>query len=122
MVYSYGLSPRDILEFEQLEGVSIGAAWARFIHLCASGPGSFLPDDVMVYPFCMGLDMDAAQDLDITAGGSFAQKTLVEGRAILDILLENSSLLTYRNKPRQESESIHESLSSAEPEPLTSTS
>jgi hypothetical protein len=63
--------PGDILEFEQLEE-SIGVVWARFIRLCASGPGSFLPDDVLLYVFCMGLDMDAAQDLDIAVGGPFA--------------------------------------------------
>jgi hypothetical protein len=92
--------PRDVLEFEQLEEESIGATWARFICLCASGPSSFLPDDVLLYVFFMGLDMDAAQDLDIVVGGSFAHKTLA-GREILDSLLENSSLLTYHNKPRQ---------------------
>jgi hypothetical protein len=74
--------PGDILEFKQLEEESIGVAWARFRHPCASGPVSFLPDDVMLYAFCMSIDMDAAQDLDIAAGGSFAHKTLVEGRAI----------------------------------------
>jgi hypothetical protein len=58
----------------------------------------------------MGLDMDAAQDLDITAGGLFAHKTLVEGRAIQDSLLEKSLFPTDHNEPLQESDSIHESL------------
>jgi hypothetical protein len=70
----------------------------------------------------MSIDMDTAQDLDITAGGSFARKTLVEGRAILDSFLGNSFFPTSHNEPCQKSESIHESLSTAEPEPLTSTS
>jgi hypothetical protein len=77
----------DILEFEQLKEESIGAVWARFRCLCASRPGSFPPNDVLLYAFCMSIDMDAAQDLDITAGGSFAHKTLVEGRAIQDSFL-----------------------------------
>jgi hypothetical protein len=47
---------------------------------------------------------------------------LEEVREILEGLLENSSLLTFHNEPRQESESIHESLSVAELEPFTSTS
>jgi hypothetical protein len=59
--------------------------------------------------------MDAAQDLDITAGGSFAHKTLVEGRAIQDSFLENYLFPNGHNEPRQKSESIHESLSTAEP-------
>jgi hypothetical protein len=114
--------PEDILEFEQLEGESIGAAWARFIRLCASRPDPFLPDDVLLYTFCLGLDMDAGQDLNITAGGSFARKTLVEGTGILDNLLEKSFFPTDHNVPHQESESIHESLSTAEPAPMVSTS
>jgi hypothetical protein len=93
--------PGDILEFEQLEE-SIGAVWARFIRFCASRPGSFLPDDVLLYAFCMGLDMNAAQDHDIAAGGSFAHKTLVLGRAILGSLLENSFFPTDHIKPHQE--------------------
>jgi hypothetical protein len=60
--------------------------------------------------------------LDIITGGSFEDKTTKERREILDGLLENSSLLTCHNEPHQELESIHESLSAAEPEPLTSTS
>jgi hypothetical protein len=109
--------PGDILEFKQLEE-SIGVAWARFIHLCASRPSSFLPNDVLLYAFFMGLEMDVTQDLDIVAGGSFAYKTLVEGRAILNSLLENYSLPTDHNEPHQESDSIHESLSIAELEPF----
>jgi hypothetical protein len=60
--------------------------------------------------------------LDAIAGGALTKKTSKEGREILDSLLENSFLLTGHNEPRQESKSIHESLSTAEPEPLTSTS
>jgi hypothetical protein len=70
--------PGDILEFEQLKEESIGAVWARFKCLCASGPSSFLPNDVLLYAFCMSIDMDASQDLDIAVGGSFTHKTLVE--------------------------------------------
>jgi hypothetical protein len=114
--------PEDILEFKQLEGESIGAAWARFIRLCASRPDPFLPDDVLLYTFCLGLDMDAGQDLNIAAGGSFARKTLVEGTGIIDNLLENSFFPTDHNVPHRESESIHESLSTAEPAPMVSTS
>jgi hypothetical protein len=72
--------PGNILEFEQLKEESIGSAWARFRHLYASGPGSFLLNDVLLYAFYMNINMDAAQDLDIAAGGSFAHNTLVEGR------------------------------------------
>ena len=39
----------------------------------------------------MGLNNDIAQELDITAGGSFAYKTTSEGVALLDHILENTS-------------------------------
>ena len=50
--YSFSLTERidslpiDILDFEQLEKESIGAAWARFSHLLASIPNMSIPDEV----------------------------------------------------------------------------
>ena len=41
--------------------------------------------------FWLGLINDTAQQLDITAGGSFAYKTTSEGVALLDRILENTS-------------------------------
>jgi hypothetical protein len=102
--------PGDILEFKQLKE-STGLVWTRFRHLCASRPSSFLPDDVLLYAFCISVDKDTAQDLDIAARGSFTHKNLVEGRAILDSFLENSFFPTDHNEPHLESDSIHGSLS-----------
>ena len=62
----------------------------------------------------MGLDMDSANDLDIAAGGSFMHRTPIEGRKILDHILENSSFVAYPCEPQQESQSHLESPSSAE--------
>jgi hypothetical protein len=67
--------------------------------------------------------MKSALNLDVATGGSFVHKTLIEGREILDHLLENSSFLTDHNEPRRkESESRHDSLSTAKSElsPFTS--
>ena len=71
--------PISILDFEKLEE-SLGAAWARFLHLLVSTLGPSLPIDVSLYIFCMGLDMDPALDLDVIAGGLFVEKTPMEGR------------------------------------------
>ena len=65
----------DILAFEQLEKESLGAAWARFSHLLASSPDWSIPDDISLYIFYTGLDMDSADDLDIAARGSFVHRT-----------------------------------------------
>ena len=78
--------PVDILEFEQLDKESIGAAWARFLRLLASSLDMSIPNDVSLYIFCLCLDMKSTLDLNITIGGSFARETLTEGREILDCL------------------------------------
>jgi hypothetical protein len=58
--------------------------------------------------------MKSSLDLDIAAKNSFAHKTPMEGREILDHLLENSSFPTDHNEPhREKSESRHASLSTA---------
>jgi hypothetical protein len=80
--YSFSLTERieslpiDILSFEQLEKECLGAAWARFSRLLASSQDLSIPDDVSLDIFCSGLDMKSALDLDVTAGDSFANKTL----------------------------------------------
>ena len=48
--------PIDILDFEQLEKESIGAAWARFLRLLAISLDLSIPDDVSLNIFCSGLD------------------------------------------------------------------
>ena len=74
--------PIDILNFEQVEKESIGAACARFLRLLTSSPDLYIPEDVSLDIFCSGLDMKSALDLDIIAGGSFAHTTPMEGREI----------------------------------------
>ena len=57
--YSFSL-PIDILNFEQLEKESIGAAWARFSCLLTSIPDMSIPDEVSLNVFYSGLDMKTA--------------------------------------------------------------
>ena len=66
-------------------------AWARFSQLTHAGPDLSIPDHVLLQHFWLGLNNDIAQQLDITAGGSFAYKTTSEGVALLDRILENTS-------------------------------
>jgi hypothetical protein len=91
--------PIDILDFEQLEKESIGAAWATFARLSASSPDLSIPNDIPLDIFCSCLDMKSTLDLDITAGGSFAPKTPTKARVILDCLLRNSSFPNDHNEP-----------------------
>ena len=57
----------DILDLEQLEKESIGAAWARFSRLLASIPDMSIPDEVSLNVFYSGLDMETALELDDSA-------------------------------------------------------
>ena len=46
-----GSLPRAILDFEQGEKESVGAAWARFSMLLHNGPDLSLPDSVQLHLF-----------------------------------------------------------------------
>src|SRR6185436_15783248 len=127
--YSFSLTERidslpiDILDFEQLEKESIGAAWARFSRILASIPDTSIPDEVSLEVFYLGLDMETALELDDASGGLFLHTTLEERRDILDSFFDDSFFSTDHNEPRQEeSTSSHESLSTPESEPSSSTS
>ena len=127
--YSFSLTeridslPTDILGFEQLEKESIGAAWARFLRLLAFSPDMSIPNEVSLNVFYLGLDMKSALELDVASGGWFGHTTLAEGRNILDSFLENSFFATDHSEPcREESALSHESPSTPESEPSSSTS
>ena len=67
--------------------------------------------------------METALELDDASGGWFAHTTPKEGRHILDSFLEDSFFSTDHSEPRrEESASSHESLSTPESEPSSSTS
>ena len=82
---------KEIRDFRQDEKETLGIAWARFSQLTHAGPDLSIPDHVLLQHFWLGLNNDTAQQLDITAGGSFAYKTTSEGVALLDRILENTS-------------------------------
>jgi hypothetical protein len=96
-----GSLPRVILDFEQHEKESIGAAWARFSMLLHAIPNFSLPDGVILHLFCTGLDIDADLCLDMIAGGRFTHKTMMEQVEFLEhfITIQTSSVI--RTEPLQ---------------------
>ena len=46
---------------------------------------------MLLQHFWLGLSKESALQLDITAGGSFTHKTIAEGEALLDRIIENTS-------------------------------
>jgi hypothetical protein len=49
-----------------------------------------MPDHVLLQQFHCGLSKEATLFLDVSSGGSFSHKTISEGKAILDKILENT--------------------------------
>ena len=64
--------------------------------------------------FYIGLDMESVFYLDIAAGGSFSNKTLSEGREILDRITEKTSFVANAGSSQEEHTSSHEDILAAE--------
>ena len=111
---------KDIICFQQNEKESIGVAWARFLLLVKSGPVLSLPDYVLLEHFYSGLDMDSASYIDMTAGGSFAHKTLAEGMEILEIISKNTSFVAESTPSQEQRKSSDEDILAAKPNPSLS--
>ena len=93
--------PRAILDFEQYERESIGAAWARFSMLIHAGLDLSLPESMLLHLFCLGLDIEAAIYLDMTIGWSFTHKTTMEQKKVLAHILEKLVSSIIEPKPLQ---------------------
>ena len=91
---------RAILDFEQRKKDSIGVAWARFSTLIHVGPDLFLPDSILLWLFCLG--MDANLCLDVTARGRFTHKTMTEQVEFLEHFIHKHSSSIIRTKSLQE--------------------
>ena len=64
-----------------------------------------MPDHVLLQHFHYGLSKEVALFLDISSGGSFSHKTISEGKAILDKILENTSYTgVYDEFPKEDDE------------------
>jgi hypothetical protein len=94
-----GSQPRAILDFEQREKESIGAACARFSTLIHACPDLSLPDGIILRLFCLGLDIDANLCLDVTAGGRFTHKPMMEQIEFLENFIDRRTSSVIRTKP-----------------------
>src|SRR6187551_3848900 len=80
----------EIINFKQLKGESLGAVWARFKQILASGPNLSLPEPVVLQHFSLGLCPVATTFLDSASGGSFFYLVPSEARVVLDRILDNT--------------------------------
>jgi len=60
------------------------------LSLIYTGSNLSLRDHVLLYNFHLGLSKEAALQLDLSSGGSFTHKTISEGKAILEKILQNT--------------------------------
>jgi hypothetical protein len=81
---------QEILNFQQKEKESKGAAWDRFSILTRSSLDLSIPNHMLLQHFWLGLSKESSLWLDIAARGLFTYKTIVEGEALLDRILENT--------------------------------
>ena len=94
-----GSLPREILDFEQNEKESIGAAWARFSMLIHAGQDLSLHDSMILHLFCSGLDIDADLCLDVTAEGRFTHKPMTKQVEFLENFIDKHTSSIIRTKP-----------------------
>jgi hypothetical protein len=106
---------QEVLNFQQKEIETIGATWDHFSVVSRSGLDLSIPNHVLLQHFWLGLSKEVALQLDIAAGGSFTHKTMAEGEALLDRILENSPPL---EPIRVEPEPNHEEVSLAKAETI----
>ena len=90
--------PRAILDFEQYEE-SICVAWARFSKLIYAGPDLSLPDGVILCLFCLGIDIDADLCLDMTTGGHFTHKPMMEQVKFLKNFIDRHTSFIKKPNP-----------------------
>lgn len=77
----------EILSFKQREKESLGAAWARFAKLLASGLELGIQEPVLLQHFYLGLNSESTKFLDCSCRGSFANLTPSEGWIVLNKIL-----------------------------------
>ena len=97
-----GSLPRVILDFEQREKESIGAAWVRFSMLIHASPDLSLSDGMILCLFCSGLDIDADLCLDVTAGGWFTNKPMTEQVKFLENFLKRHASFVMETRTLQQ--------------------
>lgn len=81
---------KEVLNFQQDEKESIGAAWAQFCMLTQAGLDLSLPNHVSLQHFCSDLDKESAMYLDISSRGSFTHKTMMEDTKLPYLILANT--------------------------------
>jgi len=60
----------QLLTFKQGDSESLGAAWARFMHLATSGPPHNIQEEMLMQHFVHGLNPESEHFLNLASEGS----------------------------------------------------
>jgi hypothetical protein len=112
----------SIAFFKQNEKETIGATCARFSLLVKSYLTLSILNPFFLHTFYKSLDKDSADYLDFITRGVFLHKSPVEGREILDSIIEYTTFAVKPRPLREERKSSHEDLLAVESDPPPSTS
>ena len=78
------------MSFSQHDGEQFHEAWDRLNELMRSCPHHDVPRWQLIKSFYEGLTKDQHNMVDASSRGAFLQKSVEEGRALFEILNENS--------------------------------
>ena len=70
----------QLLTFKQGDGESLGAAWARLMHLATSGPPNNILEEMLMQHFIYGLNLESEHFLNLASEGSVMYKTVLKQR------------------------------------------
>jgi len=110
----------EVLTFHQSNKELIGVAWAQFTLLVKSGPNLSLLEHLLLQHFYAGLDKESAHHLDLTSRGSFAHLTPIEGRKVLNRILDRTSFVCIHEPTPAEPEVRQKEAPMIKSEPLES--
>jgi hypothetical protein len=82
----------EVLNFAQMEGENLGAAWSRYNQLALSGSELSIPDAMFMQHFMPRLGTESAKYLDLTSEGVFVHCTVQGGKSILNRILSVTPL------------------------------
>ena len=75
---------KEVLNFRQLEGESLGTSWDHFNELIITGSDLAIQDPVLLQHFYMGLSKDSAQSLDLAYRGAFLHLSASKASSMLN--------------------------------------
>ena len=81
---------QEVLNFQQKEKETLGAAWASFYDILSLEPDLTIPNPILLQHVYLGLSKETAHYLDIASGGSFFHLSPRGGKDVLNKIAEDT--------------------------------